>query len=183
MAAAVPVVLAASSAEASEALAVAFPAAMSWEGDAKVLRYLKLPTEVAEALEPRVLEAFSQHRCGWSDFDSIHVDLLREGSDWGHEGNCPKPYMKGEVLEKGYRLKELVSRAVTLAANQVDAPFRADRIDFIARARAEAPNFGPDATAEMSYVRRIHRVALTKYHAANVVPPPDELRLIFKRKA
>lgn len=157
----------------SEELVLSFPGIVEWHQTP----YSRLHIN-AENLESRVLGLF-QSQYSWSAYQTLHVALMLKGEPWGYGGVFSDPIIQVKDLDNGTRLKELVSRAVTLASNQVDAPFRAQRMDYIKDMTARAPDFGGDFTAEASYSRRMHRVAAERFSVGNVAPCPDEVRLIF----
>jgi hypothetical protein len=154
---------------------VSLPNLVAWS------RPSTLTIKAPETIEQRVQEAFQANNCTLADFACLHVRLLHQGQPWGYEGMTSEPTIRVEVLEQGRRLKEMVSRAITLATNQVGVMLRAKRIDFINEAEKHAPDVRHDATGHMSYVRRMFRVANERYDLSKKAPCPDEVRLIFTR--
>jgi hypothetical protein len=128
----------------------------------------RVPLEVIQA---RVLLRLEQEDLKLSDFNMVHVQLLRDGQDWTK--GVSDPYFPVAHLQQ--RRWDIIYRGVDLAYNQVRAPYRAAFMDKIKR--------GESRFSKMEINALFTTTLLTEDEAQEcglLIPPHDEIRLVFR---
>jgi hypothetical protein len=123
-------------------------------------------------LQKFVEEVFEQKGFNWSDFGWVHIQLFRDGHDWTNGMSRPQ-FVVNQLQRTNWNV---IRRAIQIAYNQVRAPYRIAFMDKIAKGETRFSAANPPPILIEKFTEDEAR------ELGFLIPPHDEVRLLFKRQ-